>query len=301
MYFTEGIKPINHDREEILNVLLSIGAYKNILGTNFKSPKFKALPVRICNQLQQNVWSKVEIVLTEIVEYIKSCILELNRDLTPEAENEFYKVIGEVMGNALEHGTIPGSYAIGFFEENHTETEDYGIFNFCIFNFGDTIYQTFKNDNCVNKSTVRQMEDLSTEYTKKGWFSPSEMEEETLWTLYALQEGVTSKSEKRGNGSIQYIENFFRLKGDLENDDFSKMVLISGNSRIIFDGTYKIVQDPPQNGQKGPKRITFNNSRQLSELPDRKYVNSSENFFPGTLISARILIKFANTNEESNV
>ena len=81
------------------------------------------------------------------------------------------------------------------------------------------------------------MTELSSKYTNRGWFKKAKFEEETLWTLYALQDGVTSMPKKRGNGSIQYIENFFKLKGDMVHDNISKLVIISGNTSNTYNSS----------------------------------------------------------------
>ncbi len=298
--FINGIKPINYEKENIQKVLFSIGAYRNIKGFTMKFPDVEALPALINNRNNPDVWARSEIDQTNIVEYIKRCLNRLGRELSIQTETSFYKVIGEVMSNAEEHSTMPNRFAIGFFQETHNDDEHYGVFNFSIFNFGDTIYQTFKNDDCPNKKAVKQMTDLSEDYTKKGWFRKADFEEETLWSLYALQEGVTSKEKKRGNGSIQYIENFFKLKGDLNKDNISRMVIVSGNTRIMFDGTYKIIEKQKEGEKRNFKMITFNESGEINDEPDKNFVNFAPHFFPGTLISARILIKFDNTNEQTN-
>ena len=144
------------------------------------------------------------------------------------------------------------------------------------------------------------MTTLSDEFTKKGWFKKATFEEETLWTLYALQEGVTSKEKRRGNGSIQYIENFFKLKGDLSKDEESRMVIVSGNTRILFDGEYQITEKEIEGNKRRFKMVTFNKSGEINDEPDKNYVTFTPHFFPGTMISARILIKFDNTNKQTN-
>jgi len=298
--FKGGITPINYEKENIIKVLFSIGAYKNIKGVSIKFSDVEALPVLINDKRDSRVWARSEIDQTRIVEYIKSCLNRFGRELSIEAETSFYKVIGEVMSNAEEHGTMPQRFAIGFFQEKYEgEDHHFGIFNFSIFNFGDTIYESFKNEKCANKKAVGQMNRLSDEYTKRGWFRKAAFEEETLWTLYALQEGVTSKEEKRGNGSIQFIENFFKLKGDMERDDISRLVMISGNTRIIFDGTYSITKKNSMSGANY-KMITFNQSGEISDEPDQKFVTFVPYFFPGTMISARIMIDFNNTKSQGN-
>ncbi len=296
-----GIHPIHFERDDIMKVLFSIGAYRNLKGLTIDYKGVEALPVLINSKKYPNIWEISEVHQTQIVEYIKKCLQHFDRELTIEAESEFYKVIGEVMSNAEEHATMPHRYAIGLFQEIHNTEGDFGIFNFSIFNFGNTIYQTFKSPDCLNKKAVAQMVALSEDYTKKGLFTKAEFEEETLWTLYALQEGVTSKDKKRGNGAIQFIENFFKLKGDTENDNISKLAIVSGNTRILFDGTYKVTEKPNIiKGKKPYKMITFNKSGDITDKPDKTFVNFAPHFFPGTLISARILIKFKNTNTETD-
>ena len=290
-----AIIPRNFNRDNIEKVLYSIGAFKNLLGVEKKFADVEALPVLINYKFDPRVWENSEVHLTKIVEYIKKCLIKLNRELTTKAETEFYKVIGEVMSNAEEHGTMPYRFAIGFFQETHEADDHFGIFNFSILNFGDTIYQTFKSPTCKNPKAVSEMMALSEDYTKRGWFRSPDFEEETLWTLYAMQEGVTSKEKKRGNGSIQYIENFFKLKGGMEKEETSKLVVHSGHSRIVFDGTYYIVGKHREGERRPYKMITFNNTNDIGDIPDKKYVTFVPHYFPGTLISARILIKYNNT------
>lgn len=292
--FPNFIQPINFNRPHINKILFSIGAYSNLRGFNIRYSDTLPLPVLVNSQDREDRWNVSEIDLTKIVEYIKQCLGRMGRELTQEAETEFYKVVGEVMSNAEEHSSMPHRFAIGFFQEYHND-EQFGIFNFSIFNFGDTIYDTFKSAKCKNPKVVKQMEELSEDYTKRGWFLKPDFQEETLWTLYALQEGVTSKEKKRGNGSIQYIENFFRLKGDLIKDDVSKLVIMSGNTRVVFDGTYKIFEKPSKDKKREFKMITFNKSQDIHDKPDQEFVTFAPQFFPGTMISARILIKFDNT------
>ena len=297
----DGINPVNFQNRDIMKVLFSIGAYRNLRGVSIDFKDVEALPVLMNSRQYSDVWERSEVHLTQIVEYIKKCLQHFDRELTSESESEFYKVIGEVMSNAEEHSTMPNRFAIGFFQETHDTDGDFGVFNFSIFNFGNTIYQTFKSPDCANPKIVAQMIDLSEDYTSKGWFTKAEFEEETLWTLYALQEGVTSKAKKRGNGSIQFIENFFKLKGDDENDNISKLAIVSGNTRVLFDGTYKVTEKPNTiKGKRPYKMITFNKSGNIRDKPDKNFVTFAPHFFPGTLISARILIKFKNTNSETD-
>ena len=116
-----------------------------------------------------------------------------------------------------------------------------------------------------------------------------DFKEETLWTLYALQDGVSSVSPHRGSGTIKFIDYFFRLKGDDGLDNVSRMTLLSGNTSITFDGSHKILTKIKENEEY--KMMTFNPQGDLGYKPDEKYVKFVPNYFPGTIIISKILIR----------
>lgn len=64
--------------------------------------------------------------------------------------------------------------------------------------------------------------------------------------------------------------------------------MISGNTNIIFDGKYEIRDKLI--GKDSFKVMTFNDSGNIEDKPDRKYVKHIKDCFPGTIISAKILI-----------
>jgi hypothetical protein len=295
------IKPKNIHSEAVKKILLSIGAFKNISGFEVKFPDIIPFPLIKGDNLSKNRGRDKELEVTKMVDYIVDCLDRMNHVLTWEAEDDLSKVVGEILINAAEHSKGRYRYSIGYFQETKNDGEHLGIFNLTIFAFGKTIYQSFKNKESEQLDVVRRMKHLSARYTRNEWFRAKQFEEETLWTLYALQEGVTSvKDRKRGNGSIHFIESFFRLKGNMENDQASFLTLISGNTKIKFDGTYKILEKP--RGRKGRlyKMMTFNTSGNIEEMPDVNFVTFADSFFPGTLISAKICIKFNNIEKEQN-
>lgn len=289
------IKPINYDNYNIKKILFSIGAFSNIRGFVIDFENILPFPIIIGNNKDPKNPSKRELDITKTVDYVLNSLLQLNKTLTATAETNFYKVIGEVLQNADEHSDLSRRYSIGYFE--NSKNGNYGIFNLAILNFGNTIYETFKNPSCENKYVLNQMKDLSSEFTKKGFFKSAEFEEETLWTLYSLQDGVTRIEDwDRGNGSIRFIENFFKLKGEC-SDDISKMVISSGHTRVIFNGEYDTVEKVRGTNNKPYKMMTFNESGNIEDKPDPKYVTFENNYFPGTLISARIRMDFENTED----
>lgn len=233
-----------------------------------------------------------DIDCTNLIEYVLECLARFNRELSPEKIEDLAIVISEILINAEEHSTTKIRYSIGYLQEHKDDGHHYGIFKLAIFNFGDTIYQKFKSPKCPNKHIVSEMEKLSNSYTSKKLFFKDEFEEETLWTLYALQEGVTTVPSteyvKRGNGSISFIEKFFNIKESVEMDSISKLSILSGNTSIIFDGKYELTEGKNTHGEKCTF-MTFNKNGNIFDKPDKDYVKFVKYNFPGTIISAKIL------------
>jgi hypothetical protein len=233
-----------------------------------------------------------ELDVSEMADYVIDSLQKMNKRLTPEKRDDLCTVIGEILINAEEHSTTQHRFSIGYFKEEMKDGNHYGLFRLVILNFGKTIYEKFKSEDCPNQDIVGRMNDLSKKYIKKLWFLPGKFEEESLWTLYALQEGITSVSQdsyKRGNGSIRFIDSFFNIKGSQQTDALSRMSIVSGKTRIIFNGKYCITDKTNSNGETF-KVMTFNDSGNIEDKPDTDCVICSENYFPGTMISAKLLL-----------
>jgi len=290
-----GIKAINYKKNlHIAKFLCSSGAFKNVSNLDLKFPDIITYPLCMGCKNKPGSHEKTEVDITELVDYLKECLGRMDRELTPQEDKIFLDVIGEVMANAEEHSTTRHRYSIGYFQEIGENKEHIGVFNLVILNFGATIYEKFQSADPNVIPAVNQMKDLSDKYTRKGFIRPSHFQEETLWTLYALQEGVTSLEKHRGGGTIKFIEGFFDLKGDDPIGDGSQLTLISGNTRIIFDGTYRLLKKKRGQEQREYKMFTFNDSGNIEDKPDSKYVKHVNNYFPGTLITAKIYIKHHN-------
>ncbi len=294
----QTIVPINYKEDQIAKVLFSVGGMRLFSKLDIHFSDVIPLPLQIGNRKNRRSTESRDLEITRIVDYVVASLRDVGRELTENAETQLYKVVGEALINASEHATTNYRYAVGYFQKQVQDADVLGTLQLVIMNFGDTIYQKFKDLRCPNKVAVRQMEHLSETYTRRSLFKAAKFEEETLWTLYALQEGVTSHKEwRRGNGSIRFIQSFFGLKGDMACDSESKMTILSGSARIIFDGTYQIVnQEVERNGKPVKHKIMpFNSTNSLHDSPDNKFVKFVADHFPGTMLSARICIKPENT------
>jgi hypothetical protein len=290
----EEIKGNNANNADVRKMLFSVGSPTIHANSSIKYDDI--IPYKLCihNSLSKSPKNinRKDVDTTLLADYVITCLARLNRKLSDEKLSDLCIVISEILINAEEHSTNNYRYSIGYFTEMNSNGDHFGIFRLVILNFGKTIYEKFKDPNCPNQNSVKKMIDLSETYNKKRFWVKKEFEEETLWTLYSLQEGITSTDPKeykqRGNGSIRFIESFFNIKGTKQiEDNISKMTLMSGNSKIVFDGTYNIVSDI-KHGEKF-QYMTFNESGNIMNKPDSKFVSFVENYFPGTIISAEIL------------
>jgi hypothetical protein len=71
------------------------------------------------------------------------------------------------------------------------------------------------------------------------------------------------------------------------------MAILSGNTHIMFDGAYKMKNDPT-----GRQVIAFNQNNDLNEPPDDKYVTHlGKANFPGVIIGIRFPMATSQTKE----
>jgi len=266
-------------------MLFSVGAFNSIKGFNIRFDDVIPLTLKQGDSIADNSSQLKELHETEIVDYIVACAGRIGKPLKMETEKRITTVIGEIIANAEEHSRFRYRYAIGYFQIHETEPS---VLNLSIFNFGRTIYEGFQILDSSNEIKQRMIK-LSKKFTEENIFKTKSFEEETLWTLYALQDGVTSTGENRGNGTIRFVESFFGLC-DPNDKKNSCMVIHSGNTQIIFDGTYQLVTKTSEQDECY-QLITFNNSGRIEDKPDPKYVKFADSYFPGTLISIKIVLK----------
>ncbi|MCD8290172.1 MAG: hypothetical protein LUC91_01565 [Prevotella sp.] len=276
----------------IRKMLFSVGS--QAVHTNKQQDYPDVIPYNLCIHRKTNndneQAKQKELDTTSLSEYVRECLQRMGRKLPADKIHNLYTIIGEILINAEEHSSTHYRYSIGYFEEQNISNQHIGTFQLVIMNMGRTIYEKFHDEDCPNKMIVPKMKDLSDKYTKRHLWRNT-FDEETLWTLYALQEGVTSvyhtNGDGRGNGSIQFIDSFFKLRNNSPFGNNSIMVLQSGHACIVFDGTYGI-KDKEVNGRIY-KIMTFNDTDKIEDAPDNKYVKRTNFFFPGTFIYAKII------------
>ncbi|KYG90889.1 hypothetical protein A0U40_17625 [[Bacillus] sp. KCTC 13219] len=235
---------------------------------------------------------------THLAEYFNSCLHTQGYQLEPEGMSQITEMVGEVLDNSAIHS---GEFSQWFMLANYfivNNESEYGECNIVMFNFGQTIYEgmhkMFGNPDSKYDETSIKMRDnlykLSETHKSKGFFKKT-WTEETLWTLYALQDGVSrclSKEDPtRGTGTVKMIEAFQKI-GSTADGKEPEMCLISGRSHILFTSQYALSENE---GHKHSRQIiAFNKENNLYSPPDKDYVKTMSNYFPGTIITMKFYL-----------
>jgi hypothetical protein len=229
--------------------------------------------------------AKCDQATTSLVEYVNSCLAKTGATLTGFGNQSLGILIGETIANAEEHsdGTW---YATAHFDRLDPNVQEGGACHIVLMNFGATISDSFSLPDS-DKHRAAQLQALAKRHDKRQFFDvrPRSYDAETLFTLYALQEGVSRRPDRRGIGTTLLIDFFLKLSAPQ-----AKMCVVSGKAFILFDGTYPLRAVQFEDGSTR-RIIAFNKENSLEERPDDNYVWSLPEEFPGTLISLRFNLK----------
>jgi len=220
-------------------------------------------------------------VTQQFADHINNCLSHVGRKLHLGARSRMCDYVGEIIDNAEQHGLM-GDWSIQGYLDNSLTTP---MCEIVIFNFGRTIAQSFEalNRDSYTRQQVQRYIDL---HQNGGFFQPN-WRKEDLYTLIALQGGVSTKNQTpadtRGNGTVDLITFFQKMHKECtadKHEEAARMALLSGSTFILFDGTYSM--KPNENGIN---IIAFNQENDLQKRPDSKYVRALGGVnFPGTMI-----------------
>ncbi len=225
-------------------------------------------------------------------DYINKCLAHINKKLTQNARHKICAYVGEIIDNAEEHSGMHEWSIQGYLDTHPSEWKC----EIVIFNFGATFPQTFQRlskDHYAREKINPYLEAHGKRRLfQKGW------RQEDLITLISLQGGISSKnnndSDTRGNGTVDLIEFFqeiHRACNSENNQNPAIMSLISGSTKILFDGTYTMAKNAGGNGV-----IAFNPTNDLMERPDSAFVKQIEGVeFPGTVLSIKFNLPASRT------
>jgi hypothetical protein len=291
---------------KLIRYLRSVGIIKNLDVKHEMLSKEDESNLRIFRMKNRGALENVssgtsdikERTVKEFVDHINSCLNDHRLELTVSGRASLSQYTGEILGNAEEHSGLRDWTIAGYLDKEH----EAHMSEIAIFNFGKTIAETFKDlpFNSYAYEIVRPYVDAHKKYS----FFGTSWTEDDLLTLVALQGHISSKSTRerpdRGQGTVDLIEFFQNVHQECikeaEQKCQARMAIVSGNTHILFDGTYTMQDD-----SLGRKVIAFNKDNDLNQPPDANYVtNMGDVFFPGVIIGIRFPMAASQTKEVKN-
>ncbi len=182
---------------------------------------------------------KCDQATTSLLDYIQKCLSLSGAKLTPHGLSTLGTMVAETISNAEEH-SVGTWYATAHFDRLEPDTQEGGACHVVLMNFGPTIYDSFFRDDS-DPLRLAKLQQLANHHKRRNSFDvrPRRYDEETLYTLYAVQEGVSRSSDRRGLGTTYLIDFFMKL-----SSPGAKMCLTSGSAFLLFDGTFPAQWDP---------------------------------------------------------
>ena len=231
---------------------------------------------------------------TKLMLYFNKCLKTQNMELNDEGKRLLSRILGEVISNCEIHG---GEFST-WYTQGHYQIKDdnsFGEMQMLFLNLGETIYEGLKNSSSnETKHKLTHILDLQRKNINANW------DEEMIFTLFALQEGISRLRDKnikgyegRGSGTVSMIEMFNDI-GKCENGLKPQMTIISGRTQIKFTDSYKmecVEFDKDIVFGTGEKRIiAFNKENNIYSSPDMNNVIKMSEYFPGTVISLKFYL-----------
>lgn len=292
-----GTFPINDDHRQLVN---SIGIVREINGhTKIRLPfstDKQHLFSRNSINYQRPAASSIDDKAAAsrlFANHVDDCINDLGYCLTKDARDFLMKCLSEVLDNAERHSSILKNdynwHIRGYLNHNSKDKN----FEISIFNFGMKMADSFLSldkDSFAFKSVSSYIERFSKTH-----------DEQLLCTVAALQHRASSKNEDEydtnGQGTVVLIQFFETLYDSFiacgESSLAPAMSIVSGNTHILFDGTYRL-KDVCEGSDTGDEKfvIAFNEQNTLECGPDKRYVRLMKDcYFPGVAISIRFPLK----------
>jgi hypothetical protein len=227
---------------------------------------------------------------TKIANYLNECLSDNGFRLTNNGINQITAMISEILNNAEDHSIHSKWYATGaFFRDNISgegNTDYVGEVSLTFLNFGNSYYEGFQETSSLNSETHKQIVDMCSQTKVNGGNGFSD---ENLFTLYALQDGVSRlkyERESRGTGTMKFINAFLEI-GDYENIPKGytpSLRIISGSTHLICDNKYKPFKID------GDYYLSLNSKKDLKNPPESSNLKSISRKFPGTILAVKIFL-----------
>lgn len=246
-------------------------------------------------------------ICKEVNSFINGSLEGIGIEFDPIGRKLIDNLLSEILGNAEDHSILSNYYVNGVsFKED--KDKSYIEFNLVIMNFGFSIYEGFQETKEKNVDVIEMMDRYYNNYMELlNGIHDKNYTKESLYTLLALQQGISRikyKDKSRGNGTMNFIKAFMELgQYGVEGEKFeSKLNVISGHTVIECSKKYR----PYKVKDSDIFHLSLNHERDLKKLPCRSSIFTKEEYFPGTILQAKIymseeyFLKLIEENEKQN-
>lgn len=226
----------------------------------------------------------------EIVEFINQSYFPAKKVLSKDGRNLLESLTTEMLNNAEDHSIKKETwYVSGVTFHDHNYDADLLELNLTIFNFGDSFYEGFEKTKEQNADNYQKLEKLLNLHTQQFTWK-QKFERESLFTLYMLNEGISRlkyEDESRGNGTMQFLKAFSDLedKGPQDKKYKSVLKIITGHTTLCCDSDVV-----PYGEDEEHLKISLNHEQDFKKLPDSKYLQYHDSYFPGSFIECKVYL-----------
>lgn len=207
----------------------------------------------------------------------------IDLELTQEGRGWIAQIIGELLCNAERHsqaGSDDGDWSTTAFMVRRLENGEHTL----------RCYMAFLS---VGRSIAESLQDAASDIKKElaNYLLQHRgcgLSDDTLATVFALQDTVTRDPDARQNGSggtgLQDVLDFVDdLGGTAAQGKEPCVTVISGSSCIQLRPPY--IRGKRRGGPHDPRVIWFNSSNSRDVAPDLSFVSDLKDHFAGTVVS----------------
>lgn len=221
---------------------------------------------------------------------------QFDMELTEEGRSKLKRIFGELLDNAERHSVAEsrdGDWTMAAFMARrwNDEKQEYQyICRVAVMSIGQSIANSFDGAH-------PRIREAAENYAKKHRSRRRSQSAETLMTLFALQDMVTTDPEAFGSGGtgMMFVLDFFSELGGTEDILIDpRLTIVSGRSCIMLRRPHiKGERRPAENGKVQPRLLWCNESNSYDERPDPEFVFDLENEFRGTLVTMAFTLDLA--------
>lgn len=300
-YSLQGFKPLNESAKRILDEIGCARIIQEQNDTLEVSLRSDTKVYRYFNKAYEDhvdpmSTNKIGQTVTKFSDHLDSCLSLVGKKLSASGRDNLLAYVSEILENAQEHSGTATWVIIGYIDENDQRP----TYRCVILSLGMTISESFRKLPSTSFAW-RQVEPYVKIHRKKKFFSP-QWTEDTLLTIVALQEAIssknTSKQTDRGQGTVELIDFFQKMAIKCSSQLSScKMALLSGSTIVHFLPEYPMRYSDTFDR----KIIAFNRTNDLFLPPDSSCVMVNEGIkFPGTAISIVVPLSSSSIVETSS-